>query len=73
MQGDVHQQLSNYPISAREYKERYNHPVQKRIFWTLVLVLSLLADMVLPLLWGLVAAIPIIYVSWWIVYRSGWF
>jgi uncharacterized membrane protein len=46
--------------------------VEKKIFWTLVLVLSLVADFVLPLMWGLVATIPIVIVSWWVVYRSGW-
>ena len=47
--------------------------MQQKIFWTLVLVLSLFADFVLPLIWGLVATIPIIFVSWWIVYRTDWF
>lgn len=52
---------------------RYNHPVQKKIFWTLVMVFSLIADFALPLIWGLVATIPIIVLSWWIVYRTDWF
>lgn len=47
--------------------------MQNKIFWILVLILSLLADMVLPLMWGLLATIPIIFISWWIVYRSDWF
>lgn len=47
--------------------------MQKKIFWTLVMVLSILADFVLPIMWGLVATIPIVFVSWWIVYRSDWF
>lgn len=47
--------------------------MQNKIFWALVLVLSLLADMVLPLMWGLLASIPIVIVSWWIVYKSEWF
>jgi len=47
-------------------------PVQKKVFWMLVLVLGTLADIVLPLLWGLVATIPIVFLSWWIVYRSNW-
>ena len=51
----------------------YRFAVQNKIFWALVLVLSLLADMVLPLIWGLVATIPIVIISWWVVYRSGWF
>jgi len=47
--------------------------VQKKIFWTLVLVLSVLADIALPIWWGLLATIPIVWISWWITYRSGWF
>ena len=47
--------------------------MQNKIFWILVLILSLLADMVLPLMWGLLATIPIVFISWWIVYRSDWF
>ena len=47
--------------------------VQNKIFWMLVIVLGLIADITLPLIWGFVATIPIILVSWWIVYRSNWF
>ncbi len=47
--------------------------MEKRIFWVLVLVLSLIADIALPIMWGLVATIPIVLISWWITYRSGWF
>ena len=47
--------------------------MQKKIFWLLVTILSLLADWALPLIWGFVATIPIIFLSWWIVYRTGWF
>jgi hypothetical protein len=27
----------------------------------------------LPLWWALAATIPIVWVSWWIAYRSDWF
>ncbi len=47
--------------------------MQNKIFWLLVIVLGLIADVILPLIWGFVATIPIIFVSWWIVYRSNWF
>jgi hypothetical protein len=47
--------------------------MQRRIFWMFVVVLSLLADFVLPLWWGVAATVPIIAVSWWIAYRSDWF
>jgi uncharacterized membrane protein len=47
--------------------------VQKKVFWLVFIVLSLIADFVLPLLWGLLATLPLIVLSWWIAYRSGWF
>jgi len=47
--------------------------VQKKIFWVLVAVLGLIADLALPLWWALLATIPIFIVSWWIAYRSDWF
>jgi hypothetical protein len=46
--------------------------MQKKVFWTLVFVLGTVADIVLPLMWGLVATIPITLLCWWIVYRSNW-
>jgi hypothetical protein len=45
---------------------------QKKLFWIIFIVLSLVADFALPLLWSLIATIPLILLSWWIVYRSGW-
>ena len=47
--------------------------MQSRIFWVVFILLSLAADFVLPLWWGLAATIPIALLSWWIAYRSGWF
>lgn len=47
--------------------------MEKRIFWLCFIVLSLVADLALPLFWGLLATIPIVLLSWWIAYRSGWF
>jgi hypothetical protein len=47
--------------------------VEKKIFWMIFLVLSLLADFTLPLMWGLLATFPILLLSWWIAYKSEWF
>lgn len=47
--------------------------VEKKIFWMIFVVLGLIADFALPLMWGLLATIPILFISWWIAYRSGWF
>ena len=47
--------------------------VERKIFWASFILLSLIADFSLPLLWGLIATIPIALLSWWIAYRSGWF
>jgi uncharacterized membrane protein len=47
--------------------------MEKKIFWGLFLILSLIADFVFPLMWSLILTIPILFLSWWIAYRSNWF
>ena len=47
--------------------------VERKVFWMLFIGLGLIADFVLPLWWGVAATIPILFVSWWIAYRSDWF
>jgi uncharacterized membrane protein len=47
--------------------------VQGEIFWATFAILSLVADFWLPLMWGVLATIPIAMLSWWIAYRSDWF
>ena len=47
--------------------------MQKKIFWTLFLALGLIADLVLPWGWALAVSLPLLLLSWWIAYRSGWF
>ena len=37
------------------------------------MVLSLIADFALSFLWSLALTIPLLVLSWWIAYRSGWF
>jgi len=46
--------------------------LEKKLFWIIFLGLSLLADVFLPFFWGMVATLPIVVLSWWLVYRSGW-
>jgi hypothetical protein len=47
--------------------------MERKIFWMTFTVLGLLADFLLPIWWGLAATAPILYVSWWVAYRSDWF
>jgi hypothetical protein len=47
--------------------------VQRKIFWIAFSLLGIIADMVLPLWWAIAATIPILYLSWWVAYRSDWF
>ena len=47
--------------------------MQKKIFWATFIILGLIADMVMPLMWSIIATIPILVLSWWIAYRSEWF
>jgi hypothetical protein len=49
------------------------NPKQRKIFWVVVGVLGLLANVLLPLGWLLVATLPIVLAAWWVAYQSGWF
>jgi hypothetical protein len=51
----------------------YNLSMERKIFWITFTLLGLIADFVLPLWWALGATIPILFVSWWVAYRSDWF
>jgi hypothetical protein len=46
--------------------------MQRKIFWLTMFVLSVAAWW-LPLAWQIVATIPIVFVAWWVAYRSDWF
>jgi hypothetical protein len=47
--------------------------MEKKIFWITFTLLGLVADFTLPLWWALGATIPIVYLSWWVAYKSDWF
>ena len=47
--------------------------MERKIFWVAFTVLGIAADVLLPLWWALAANIPIVYLSWWIAYRTDWF
>jgi len=47
--------------------------VERKVFWIVFALLGFIADFTLPLWLGLLATIPIIFVSWWVAYRSDWF
>jgi hypothetical protein len=46
---------------------------QRKIFWGVFILLGLIADFAFPLLWAVLATIPIAVISWWVAYRSDWF
>ncbi len=46
--------------------------MEKKLFWTIFIGLGLVADVVLPFWWAVAATLPILVLSWWVVYRSGW-
>lgn len=55
---------------------RYAFPearMQRKIFWITFAALGLVADLLLPFWWAVVATAPILALSWWIAYRSDWF
>jgi uncharacterized membrane protein len=47
--------------------------MERKVFWMLFIMLGLVADFILPLMWGIIATIPILILSWWVAYRSEWF
>lgn len=47
--------------------------MERKVFWMLFIALGLIADIALPLMWGIIATIPIVILSWWVAYRSEWF
>ena len=51
----------------------YNNPMERKIFWMTFTVLGLTADFLLPIWWGLASTVPILFISWWVAYRSDWF
>jgi uncharacterized membrane protein len=55
------------------HRRAYNRWMEKKIFWMIFAVLGLVADFLLPFWWAVAATIPILILSWWIVYRSDWF
>lgn len=48
-------------------------PMQRKVFWITFILLGLMADIALPLIWGIIATVPIFIVSWWVAYKSDWF
>jgi hypothetical protein len=47
--------------------------MEKKVFWLSLALFGLIADLTLPLIWAALATVPIVVLSWWIAYRSGWF
>jgi hypothetical protein len=47
--------------------------MQRKIFWLIVVILEVAAYW-LPSIWYQVfAIIPIVWIAWWVAYRSDWF
>jgi hypothetical protein len=59
--------------AARREPLAYNRLMERKIFWTVFILLGLVADFVLPLWWGIAATVPIVFIAWWVAYRSEWF
>lgn len=47
--------------------------MERKVFWMMFILLGLIADITLPLMWSVIATVPIVALSWWIAYRSEWF
>jgi hypothetical protein len=47
--------------------------MEKKIFWLVFVFLGLVADFLLPFWYAFFATFPIIFIAWWVAYRSDWF
>jgi hypothetical protein len=47
--------------------------MERKIFWLVFTLLGLFADFLLPFWYAVAATLPIIFISWWVAYRSDWF
>ncbi len=45
--------------------------MQRKIFLLVFIVLDCTAGIILPFEWALLASLPLVFVSWWLAYRSG--
>jgi hypothetical protein len=50
----------------------YNPVMQRKIFWLIVVILEV-ATFWLPLWYQVFAILPIVWIAWWVAYRSDWF
>ena len=50
----------------------YNPIMQRKIFWLIVVILEV-ATFWLPLWYQVFAILPIVWIAWWVAYRSDWF
>lgn len=46
--------------------------MQRKIFWLIVVILEV-ATFWLPLWYQVFAILPIVWIAWWVAYRSDWF
>ena len=43
------------------------------LFWLILIGLDTVVGFTVSFMWSLVLTIPIIFLSWWMAYKSGWF
>lgn len=46
--------------------------MEKKLFWLLLIAVSIVLDLTLPFLWATLLTLPAVVLCWWVVYRSGW-
>ncbi|HJT69900.1 MAG TPA: hypothetical protein VJ731_06865 [Terriglobales bacterium] len=47
--------------------------MERKVFWMVFTALDVIAGFLLPLWWAVAATVPLLFVSWWVAYRSDWF
>ncbi len=47
--------------------------MQRKVFWISFVALGLLADVILPFVWGIACTVPLLFLCWLLAYKSEWF
>jgi hypothetical protein len=47
--------------------------MRRKVFWISFVMLGLIADVMLPLVWGIAATLPLLVMCWWFAYRTDLF
>ncbi len=65
--------LTIFSALAHARASAFSINMQRKVFWISFFILGFFADVILPLIWAIIATIPILLLCWWLAYKSDWF